>query len=84
MKLSKRLVMSPKEITCNLNYMNSYNYASMHMRKPRSLYAVHVADYKFWSGYFGQFMYMCVVVHSAQHRGISTTGAFILPGMSQT
>ena len=22
-------------------------------------------------------MYMCVVVHCAQHRGISTTGAFI-------
>ena len=33
--------------------------------------------YKVWSGYFGQFMYMCVVVHCAQHRGISTTGAFI-------
>jgi len=47
------------------------------MRKPRSLYAVHVADYKVWSGYFGQAMYMCVVVHSAQHQGISTTGAFI-------
>jgi len=39
-----------------------------------SLYTVHVADYK---GYFGQFMYMCAVVHCAQHRGISTTGAFI-------
>jgi len=48
------------------------------MHKPRSLYAVHVADYKVWSGYFGQFMYMCIVVHCAQHRGISTTGAFIL------
>jgi len=47
------------------------------MRKPRFLYVVHVADYKVWSGYFGQFMYMCVVVHCAQHRGISTTGAFI-------
>ena len=50
----------------------------MHMCKPRSLYAVHVADYKVWSGYFGQFVYMCVVVHSAQHRSISTTGAFIV------
>ena len=56
-----------------------YNYALVRMHKPRSLYAVHVADYKVWSGYFGQFMYniMCVVVHCAQHRGISTTGAFI-------
>ena len=27
----------------------------------------HVADYKVWSGYFGQFMYRCVVVHCAQH-----------------
>jgi len=48
------------------------------MHKPRSLYAVHVADYEVGSGYFGQFMYMCVVVHSAQHRGISTTGGFII------
>ena len=48
------------------------------MRKPRSLYAVHVADYKVCSGYFGQFMYSCVVVHIAQHWGISTTGAFIV------
>ena len=47
------------------------------MRKPGSLYAVHVADYKVCSGYSGQFMCMCVVVHCAQHRGISTTGAFI-------
>jgi len=40
----------------------------LHTRKPRSLYAVHVADYQVWSGYFGQFMYMCVLVHCAQHR----------------
>ena len=54
-----------------------YNYASVRMCKPRSLYTVHVADYKVWSGYYGQFMYMWVVVHCAQHRCISTTGAFI-------
>ena len=42
-----------------------------------SLYAVHVADYK---GYFGQFVYICVVVHCAQRRGISTTGTFFLSG----
>jgi len=35
------------------------------------------ADYKVWSGYSRQFMYICVVVHCAQHRGISTTGAFM-------
>ena len=33
--------------------------------------------YQVWSGYFGQFMYMCAVVHCAQHWGISTTGVFI-------
>ena len=42
-----------------------YNYALMRMCKPRSLYAVHVADCKVWSGYFGQFMYM-YTVHSTE------------------
>jgi len=37
-----------------------------------------IVDYKVWSGYFGPFMYMCVVVHCAEHRGISTTGDFIV------
>ena len=32
---------------------------------------------KVWSGYSGQLMYICAVVHCAQHRVISTTGAFI-------
>jgi len=44
-------------VTCNLN---SYNHDSVHMHKPRSLYAVYVADYKVWSGYFGHFhAYVC-------------------------
>ena len=55
-----------------------YSYGSVRMHKPRSLYVCSdVADYKVWSGYFGQFMYVCVVVNCAQHRGISTTGEFI-------
>ena len=76
MKLIKGQVMSVKEVM-SLVILNK-NYASVRMHKPRSLYAVHVTDYGVRSGYSGQFMYMCVVVHSTQHRGISTTGAFII------
>ena len=60
-----------------------FNYASVHMHNPRCLYAVHVADYNtvLMSGQGILDMCMCVLAHCAQHRGISTTSAFI-KGMS--
>jgi len=60
-----------------------YNYASVHMRKLRSFVCSVCGRLEVWSDYFGQFMYMCAVLHCAQHRGISTTGAFIYCGVSE-
>ena len=79
MKLSKGLVMSAKEVLSLVILIKQI----LIIMPPCACTSPDLCMQCMWqtikSGQviFGQFMYMCVVVHSAQHQGISITGTFI-------
>jgi len=80
MKLSKGLVMSAKEVM-SLVILILIIMTLCTCTSPDLCMQCMWQTIKSGQGILDIFMRMCVVVHSAQHRGISTTGAFIHQGL---